>query len=63
MELLGGGRLPKKLTSEGKHSRVLFDKKGNLRRIPNLDPWPLHRVLSEKYGVSYNLCVLCVHVR
>lgn len=33
----------------GRYSRELFDSKGQLRRIRSLKPWPLERVMAEKY--------------
>ncbi|KAI0757348.1 kinase-like protein [Daedaleopsis nitida] len=33
----------------GRFSRELFDSSGNLRYIRNLKPWPLRRVMVEKY--------------
>ncbi|KAI0735522.1 kinase-like domain-containing protein [Earliella scabrosa] len=33
----------------GRYSRELFDSAGNLRYIRNLKPWPLRRVMVEKY--------------
>jgi serine/threonine protein kinase len=47
MELLG--RMPKKLTKEGKYSKDIFDRKGALRHIHELDAWGLEAVLREKY--------------
>lgn len=47
IELLG--RMPKRLTSDGRFSRQFFDRNGNLRRISNVDPWPLVDVLRQKY--------------
>lgn len=53
MELVG--RLPKKLVSQGKYSRDLFDKKGSLRNIKELDHWGLDAVLKEKYKMHPDL--------
>ncbi|KAI0823116.1 Pkinase-domain-containing protein [Trametes gibbosa] len=36
----------------GRFSRELFDSTGALRYIRNLKPWPLRRVMVEKYGWS-----------
>jgi serine/threonine protein kinase len=47
MELLG--RMPKKLTKEGKYSKDIFDRKGALKHIRELDSWGLEAVLREKY--------------
>ncbi|KAF9907840.1 serine/threonine protein kinase, CMGC group [Linnemannia zychae] len=43
------GPLPKRLLDSGKHSRDLFNRKGELRNIRKLRMWPLREVLSEKY--------------
>lgn len=44
----------------GRFSRELFDSSGNLRYIRNLKPWPLRRVMVEKYvwseGDAQALC-------
>lgn len=48
MELMGP--LPRKVAMSGKYSREYFDRDGNLRCVKNLRPWPLERVLVEKYG-------------
>jgi serine/threonine protein kinase len=47
MELLG--EFAMELKMGGKYSRELFDSKGQLRHIRNLKPWPLERVMIEKY--------------
>ncbi|CCM00344.1 uncharacterized protein FIBRA_02374 [Fibroporia radiculosa] len=47
MELLGDIDLEVKFG--GRFSRDLFDSAGNLRYIRNLKPWPLRRVMAEKY--------------
>ena len=49
IELLG--RMPKKLALEGKHSRELFNKAGELRGIKQKDLkyWDLRSVLISKY--------------
>ena len=47
IELLGDFPLDAK--AGGKYSRELFDDKGALRYIRTLKPWPLKRVLMEKY--------------
>ena len=47
IELLGDFDLDLKMG--GRYSRELFDSKGHLRRIRNLKPWPLERVMVEKY--------------
>lgn len=49
-ELLG--RMPKKLTTQGKYSRDLFSKRGDLRHIKELDRWGLHEVLRDKYHLG-----------
>ncbi|KAF9648507.1 kinase-like protein [Thelephora ganbajun] len=47
IELLGGFDMELKMG--GRYSRELFDSKGQLRHIRNLKPWPLERVMVEKY--------------
>ena len=47
MELLGD--FPPHIKHGGRYSRDLFDHKGALRYIKHLKPWPLHRVMREKY--------------
>ncbi|KIK71356.1 hypothetical protein GYMLUDRAFT_150307 [Collybiopsis luxurians FD-317 M1] len=50
IELLGDYPLECKMG--GKYSRDLFDHSGALRYIKTLKPWPLKRVMSEKYSYS-----------
>lgn len=47
IELLGDFDMDLKMG--GRYSRELFDSKGHLRRIRNLKPWPLEKVMVEKY--------------
>ncbi|PBK77121.1 kinase-like protein [Armillaria solidipes] len=47
IELLGDFSLEAKMG--GKYSRELFDHTGALRYIRSLKPWPLKRVMMEKY--------------
>ena len=47
IELLGDFDMDLKMG--GRYSRELFDSKGQLRHIRNLKPWPLERVMAEKY--------------
>ena len=47
IELLGDFDMELKMG--GRYSRELFDSKGQLRHIRNLKPWPLERVMVEKY--------------
>ncbi|KAF9073779.1 kinase-like domain-containing protein [Rhodocollybia butyracea] len=47
IELLGDFPLESKMG--GKYSRDLFDHAGSLRYIKSLKPWPLQRVMTEKY--------------
>lgn len=47
IELLGD--FPPILKQGGRYSRELFDHTGGLRYIRNLKPWPLIRVMREKY--------------
>ncbi|KAJ3777596.1 kinase-like domain-containing protein [Lentinula raphanica] len=50
IELLGDYPLECKMG--GKYSRDLFDHSGSLRYIKSLKPWPLKRVMIEKYFYS-----------
>ncbi|EJD04397.1 kinase-like protein [Fomitiporia mediterranea MF3/22] len=47
IELLGDFALDAKMG--GKYSREIFDSQGTLRYIKTLKPWPLKRVMMEKY--------------
>ncbi|KAA1468512.1 Pkinase-domain-containing protein [Dentipellis sp. KUC8613] len=47
IELLGD--LPPDCKQHGRYSRELFDHSGSLRYIKHLKPWPLERVMQEKY--------------
>jgi len=47
IELLGD--LPPSVKQGGRYSRELFDNSGALRYIKHLKPWPLSRVMREKY--------------
>ena len=47
MELLGP--IPKTLWKESKYGGKYFTENGQLRSIPQLKPWGLDNVLSEKY--------------
>lgn len=47
IELLGD--IPKRIAASGKHSKLIFNKKGELRNITGLKPWGLEAVLTEKY--------------
>ena len=50
IELMGDFSLEAKMN--GKYSRELFDHSGSLRYIKSLKPWPLKRVMMEKYLYS-----------
>jgi len=50
IELLGDFSLEVKMG--GRYSRELFDHSGTLRYIHELHPWPLNRVMIEKYLYS-----------
>ncbi|EGO02812.1 hypothetical protein SERLA73DRAFT_48203 [Serpula lacrymans var. lacrymans S7.3] len=50
MELMGD--FPMEAKMDGKYSRELFDHSGSLRYIKTLKPWPLNRVMTEKYLFS-----------
>lgn len=58
IELLGDFPLDVKMG--GKYSREIFDSTGSLRYIKTLKPWPLKRVMMEKYlftdGDADSLC-------
>lgn len=43
------GDFPLDVKMGGRFSRELFDSSGNLRYIKSLKPWPLSRVMVEKY--------------
>lgn len=47
IELLGD--FPLEVKMGGKYSREVFDHNGALRYIRTLKPWPLKRVMIEKY--------------
>ncbi|KAF7320019.1 hypothetical protein MKEN_00785900 [Mycena kentingensis (nom. inval.)] len=47
IELLGD--FPLEIKMGGKYSAELFDSTGSLRYIKTLKPWPLKRVMTEKY--------------
>jgi len=47
VELLGD--IPPDVKQGGRYSRELFDHNGSLRYIHHLKPWPLPRVMREKY--------------
>ncbi|TFY83308.1 hypothetical protein EWM64_g704 [Hericium alpestre] len=47
IELLGD--IPSAYKQHGRYSRELFDHAGGLRYIKHLKPWPLERVMQEKY--------------
>ncbi|KAH8120658.1 kinase-like protein [Phellopilus nigrolimitatus] len=58
IELLGDFPLDAKMG--GRYSREIFDSQGTLRYIKALKPWPLRRVMTEKYLFTkhdaQNLC-------
>jgi serine/threonine protein kinase len=56
IELLGD--FPLEVKMGGKYSRELFDHSGALRYIRTLKPWPLKRVMVEKYLFSESDSVL-----
>ncbi|XP_018320850.1 SRSF protein kinase 1 [Agrilus planipennis] len=47
IELLGD--IPRRIIAMGKHSRLFFNKRNELRHITGLKPWGLEAVLMEKY--------------
>ncbi|KXN83615.1 Protein kinase dsk1 [Leucoagaricus sp. SymC.cos] len=50
IELMGD--FPLSVKMGGRYSRELFDHTGALRYIRTLKPWPLKRVMTEKYSYS-----------
>ena len=50
VELLG--RIPRRISLAGQHSKDFFTKKGDLRHIKKLKPWSMKAVLMEKYDWS-----------
>jgi serine/threonine protein kinase len=48
VELLGD--FPLELKMGGRYSSDIFDADGSLKYIKALKPWPLRRVMEEKYG-------------
>ncbi|CAA19180.1 SR protein-specific kinase Dsk1 [Schizosaccharomyces pombe] len=46
---------PKQMALSGKHSRDLFNRRGELRNIHKLKFWPLKDVLEQKYHFSAEL--------
>ncbi|XP_072106120.1 SRSF protein kinase 3-like [Mobula birostris] len=47
IELLGN--IPVQFALSGRYSREFFNRRGDLRHIKQLKPWPLYEVLVEKY--------------
>ncbi|EAS03134.2 Serine/Threonine kinase (macronuclear) [Tetrahymena thermophila SB210] len=45
-------KFPKSFAKRGEKSKKYFDNNGNLRRIPQLQYWPLKSVLVEKYRLK-----------
>jgi serine/threonine-protein kinase SRPK3 len=43
------GRMPRSITQSGKFAGDYFNRRGELRNIRKLKPWPLAEVLKEKY--------------
>ena len=43
------GRIPRSVSTSGKHSREYFNREGQLRHIHRLNLWPINKVLQEKY--------------
>ncbi|CAG9465065.1 unnamed protein product [Pedinophyceae sp. YPF-701] len=50
VELLG--QMPRRLRTGGKYSSEFFNSKGEFRHIKRLRPWPLDKVLTEKYSMK-----------
>ncbi len=50
IELLG--KIPKRIATSGRNSKDFFTRKGDLKYIRSLKPWPLEEVLEEKYKFS-----------
>ncbi|KAJ7225865.1 kinase-like domain-containing protein [Mycena pura] len=62
IELLGDFALDVKMG--GKYSNELFDSTGALRYIKTLKPWPLKRVMAEKYlWTEPDAAVLCTFLQ
>ncbi|XP_059500298.1 SRSF protein kinase 3-like [Stegostoma tigrinum] len=53
IELLGN--IPTAFALSGHYSREFFTRRGDLRHIKKLKPWPLYEVLVEKYDWSLEL--------
>ncbi|TRY70378.1 hypothetical protein TCAL_02880 [Tigriopus californicus] len=43
------GVIPRNIVHSGRYSRDFFNRRGELRHITKLKPWPLYEVLTEKY--------------
>lgn len=50
IELLGN--IPRRIAQSGRNSKMIFNKKSELRHITGLKPWGLEDVLTEKYEWS-----------
>lgn len=50
IELLGN--IPRRIAQSGRNSKLIFNKKNELRHITGLKPWGLEDVLTEKYEWS-----------
>ncbi|EDW06142.1 SRSF protein kinase 2 [Drosophila mojavensis] len=46
------GPIPRELIARGEYSAEIFNSKGELLNIKNLEPHPLHQVLMERYNWS-----------
>lgn len=57
IELLG--KVPKRMLQQGKYAGELFNRKGELRHIRELEFWPLSEVLEEKYEFSREDAKFC----
>ena len=51
-------KFPKGFAKRGEKSKKYFDHNGNLRRIPQLQYWPLRSVLIEKYIVFMKILII-----
>lgn len=50
------GRFPHEMIDTAKHRKTFFDRKYRVKTDAALDPWPLRRVLLEKYNMQEQEC-------
>ena len=46
------GKFPKKLALTGEYARNFFNRRGELKHIQSLKPWPLREVFRDKYSFA-----------